>query len=171
MRERHGGRILVGLILILLGGWFLVGQFAPDLLSWIYMQFSWTLILVGVAWFLLLMAIVLPAAGMAVPASVVGGIGLLMYWQNVTGNWESWSYAWALIPGFVGVGILLQGLLEGRLRHAVNASISLLMISLVLFLVFASFLGGWNLFGPYWPVLLILLGLFFLARVFVHPKG
>ena len=42
---------------------------------------------------------------MMVPASIVTGIGGLLYWQNATGRWESWSYAWALIVASVGVSI------------------------------------------------------------------
>jgi hypothetical protein len=170
MRERRGGSIVVGLILILLGGWFLVSQFYPDLAVWFEIDFSWPLILVGVGLMLLLMGVGLGAPGMAVPAAIVGGIGLMMYWQNATGNWESWAYTWTLIPGFVGVGILLQGLLEGNFRQAFGAGGTMLLISLVLFVVFASFLGGVEILGPYWPVLLILLGLFMLARVFMQSR-
>lgn len=36
--------------------------------------------------------------------------------------------------------------------------------SLILFLIFASFLGGPNLLGVYWPVLLIALGVLVLLR-------
>ena len=170
MRERRGGSIIVGLILILLGGWFLVSQLYPDLAVWFDIDFSWPLILVGVGLLLLVMGVGLGAPGMAVPASIVGGIGLMMYWQNATGNWESWAYTWTLIPGFVGIGILLQGLLEGNFRQAFGAGGTMVVISLVLFLIFASLLGGWQFLGPYWPVLLILLGLFMLMRVFIQTR-
>ena len=36
--------------------------------------------------------------GMLVPACIVGGIGGMLYWQNLTGDWASWSYSWSLIP-------------------------------------------------------------------------
>jgi hypothetical protein len=38
----------------------------------------------------------------------------------------------------------------------------MILISLALFLVFGSFLGGFALLGPYWPVLLIGLGVLLL---------
>ena len=101
---------------------------------------------------------------MAVPACIVGGIGGLLYWQNATGNWESWAYAWALIPGFVGVGVVLSRLLGGGGRKALQEGGSLILISLALFAVFGSWLGGLNLFGDYWPVLLILWGVWLLIR-------
>ena len=45
----------------------------------------------------------------------------------------------------------------------------LILISLVMFAIFGSFLGGLDVFGNYWPVLLILLGLIVLVRSF-FPK-
>ena len=101
---------------------------------------------------------------MAVPACIVGGIGGLLYWQNATGNWESWAYAWTLIPGFVGVGIVLSGLLGGEIRQSVSGGGWLILISLVLFTIFGSFFGALGIVGDYWPVLLILLGLLILIR-------
>jgi len=107
---------------------------------------------------------------MAVPACIVGGIGCLLYWQNATGNWESWAYAWTLIPGFLGVGILLAGLLEGRLRQSLDSGIFFIVISLVMFAIFGSFLGGLQIFGLYWPVLLILFGLWMLVRTLFRSR-
>ncbi|HUV89374.1 MAG TPA: hypothetical protein VMY80_06955, partial [Anaerolineae bacterium] len=94
----------------------------------------------------------------------------LLYWQNATGHWESWAYAWTLIPGFVGVGIILAGILGGGLRKALGGGGWLILISLVLFAIFGSFLGGLNLLGPYWPVLLIVLGLFILVERLVRRR-
>lgn len=79
---------------------------------------------------------------MAVPACIVGGIGGLLLWQNATGEWQSWAYAWTLIPGFVGVGTLLSGLLGGTLRRDFGAGAWRVLISLISFGIFASFLGG-----------------------------
>ncbi len=39
------------------------------------------------------------------PSIIVGGIGGILAYQDYTGHWESWSYLWTLIPGFVGLGI------------------------------------------------------------------
>ncbi len=160
MNRRRRSSLAGGLVLILLGVLFLTVQLMPGLQLW----FSWPLIIVGVGVLLLILGLVTGAPGMAVPACIVGGIGGLLYWQNSTGNWESWAYAWTLIPGFVGVGIVLSGLLGGETRQSVRGGGGLILISLVLFTVFGSFLGGLNLLGPYWPVLLIVLGLWVLVR-------
>jgi len=101
---------------------------------------------------------------MAVPATIVTGIGCLLYWQNATGRWESWAYVWTLIPGFVGVGTILAGLLGRNLRKSLSDGGSLIFISLIMFAIFSSFLGGRGFFGNYWPALLILLGLWILVR-------
>jgi hypothetical protein len=81
-----------------------------------------------------------------------------------TGDWTSWIYLWALIPGFVGVGIILAALLD-RNWKSMLAGFDLLLISGVLYMVFASIFGGPALLGPYGPsALLILLGIYVLIR-------
>jgi hypothetical protein len=167
---RHGLRwnLAIGLVLVLLGVWFLVTQFAPGLQD--YAPLSWPLIIIGVGVVLLMMAVLGGVPGLAVPACIVGGIGGLLYWQNATGNWESWSYAWALIPGFVGVGTVVAGLLGGDTREAARGGGWLILISLVLFVVFGSFFGALGPVGNYWPVVLILLGLLILARSLIRRQ-
>jgi len=151
--------LAVGLVLVLLGACFLAVQWVPGLWAW----FSWPLVVVGVGVLLLVIGLLTGAAGLAVPACIVGGIGGLLYWQNASGNWESWAYAWTLIPAFVGVGIVLSGLLGGEGRQSVGGGGWLILISLVLFTVFGSFFGALGLVGAYWPVLLIALGLLILV--------
>ena len=128
MDRRRRSSLAAGLVLILLGAWFLAIQWVPGLQAW----FSWPLIIVGGGVLLLMIGLLTRVPAMAVPACIVGGIGGLLYWQNATGNWESWAYAWALIPGFVGVGIVLSGLFGGETRQAVRGGSWLILISLVL---------------------------------------
>ena len=165
-RSRRPG-VAGALILILLGLWFLAVQVVPGLEHWAYGERGWPLAVIAVGVLLLVVGLVTGVPGMAVPACIVGGIGGLLYWQNATGNWGSWAYAWALIPGFVGVGIILAGLLQRRWRD-VESGAWLLLISLLLFAAFGSFLGAWAPFGAYWPVLLILLGLLLLGRALLR---
>ena len=152
-RAKRSG-LAVGAVLILLGVWFLVVQFYPGMTNW----FSWPLIIVGVGALLLVLGVMTGEAGMAVPACIVGGIGGLLYWQNATGDWGSWAYAWALIPGFVGVGSMLSGLF-GRDGKQVRDGALLVLVGLVLFTAFGSFFGALSFLGQYWPVLLIALGI------------
>jgi hypothetical protein len=135
-------------------------QLLPGLQIW----FSWPWIIIGVAVLLLVIGLLTGVPAMAIPACIVGGIGGVLYWQDATGNWDSWSYAWTLIPGFVGVGIFLAGLLGEDTRDSIRAGSGLILISLVLFAIFGSVFGALGLLGSYWPVLLILLGVLLLAR-------
>jgi hypothetical protein len=170
MERRTRSSIASGSLLILLGLLFLTYQLIPERFGWLQIEMSWPLIIVGVGLFMFVLGLLVGAPGMAVPACILAGIGGLLYWQNATGNWGSWSYAWALIPGFVGIGVILSGLLGGgKLRESIEGGGTLILISLVMFAVFGSFLGGLELFGNYWPVLLILLGLIMLVRAF-SPK-
>jgi hypothetical protein len=160
MDSQRRSSLAGGLVLILLGALFLAVQWVPGLQLW----FSWPLIIIGIGVLLLIVGLLTGVPAMAMPACIVGGIGGLLYWQNATGNWESWAYAWTLIPGFVGVGMVLSGLLGGDTRQTVRGGGWLILISLVLFAVFASFFGALGLVGRYWPVLLIGLGLLVLAQ-------
>jgi hypothetical protein len=168
MDHQRKTSMVFGGVLLLLGIWLLIAQFAPGLRLWIDASNSWPLFIVGTGVFLLFLGGVLGIPEMAIPACIVGGIGGLLYWQNATGRWETWAYAWALIPGFVGLGIMIASLLHGDGRGAFRAGGALVFISLVLFAVFGSFLGGSQVFGAYWPVALILLGLWMLVRRFMR---
>jgi hypothetical protein len=170
MDKKRRSNLAGGIVLVLLGVWFLLTQFVPGLELRIFGADGWPLIIVSVGVILLIIGLLTGVPEMAVPACIVGGIGGLLYWQNATGNWESWAYAWALIPGFVGVGTALSGIIAGK-RGEITAGAWLVLISLILFAIFASFLGGPNLFGDYWPVLLIGLGLLILIRGMFGKKN
>lgn len=163
MQERLRSRIGIGLVLILLGVWFLLVQLIPGLDMWARAHLAWPLIIVAVGLTLLLIGLLGGTPGMAIPACIVTGVGCILYWQNATGEWASWAYAWTLFPGFVGVGTMLAGLLGDR-SASVSGGAWMVLISAVLFAVFGSFLGGPAIFGAYWPVLLIGLGILLLIR-------
>jgi hypothetical protein len=164
MDRRQRFNLAGGLILILLGIVFLAVQLVPGLGNWIRQNFGWPWIIVGAGVLILIIGLLVGVPDMTVPAAIVSGIGLLLYWQNATGNWASWAYAWTLIPGFAGVGVLLRGLLGQNPRQSLREGLNAIVVSLVMFAIFASFLGGRNLWGPYWPVLIILLGVWLLVQ-------
>ncbi|MEP7356491.1 MAG: hypothetical protein ABI847_04580, partial [Anaerolineales bacterium] len=110
--QRHNmGGIVGGAILIGLGTFFLLGQFL-NFQSW---QYIWPLFIVGLGgiFFVGMLAGGKSTAGLAVPGSILTSIGLLLAFQNLTGNWASWSYAWTIIIMAVGVGILIMGVWSG----------------------------------------------------------
>lgn len=165
MEENKRGSLTIGVLLVLVGAWFLAIQFVPDLESWVatYAEWPWWVIGVGVVF--LIAAVVGGVPGLAIPAAIIGGIGVLLYFQDANNDYASWAYAWTLIPGFVGIGIFLSRILEGKFRKGFREGLELMFISLILFAIFASFLGGPSIFGVYWPVLLIVWGVW----IFLKP--
>ena len=170
MKSQNSTNLVGGVILLLVGIFLLAVQIFPDLGIAINIEFSWPLIVIGVGILLFIFGLLVNAPDMAVPACIVGGIGCLLYWQNATGKWDSWAYVWTLIPGFVGVGVILAGLFKGTFRESLRDGGTLIIISLILFAIFASFLGGMSFLGDYWPLLLILLGGWLLIRGLLLKK-
>jgi len=154
-------RIASALTLIGIGGWFLAVQFSPALNDFAYGPETWPMPIIAIGLGLAVIGILTWTPGMFVPASIISGIGSLLYWQNSTGNWGSWAYAWTLIIGFVGIGLALSGTF-GRNRGEAQAGGWMIFNSLLLFGIFGAFLGGGDIVSRFWPVLLIGLGLLLL---------
>jgi len=164
MNKSNRPQLALGVILILFGAWFIAQRNIPVLKEWVTNYYDWPFGVIAVGAGLLLFGLILGAPGMAVPATIVAGIGGILYYQNVTEDWDSWAYMWTLIPGFVGVGTALMGLLGESTRSNLRHGLNLMVISAVLFLVFSAFFGGWTLLGNFGPaVLLILLGVYVIA--------
>jgi hypothetical protein len=155
-----------GLILILIGALILAVQLLPGLQIWL----SWPWIIIGFGVLMLVIGSATGVPALAVPASIIAGIGGILYYQTITGDWDSWGYIWSLIPGFVGVGILLSGLLGEGGGEAMRGGGWLILISLVLFAAFGSLFGALGMLGDYWPVLLILLGLLLLVGPLLRAR-
>lgn len=174
MANQRRRNITSGLILILIGLILLAFQVIPALRGWFGAEFTWPVTILLVAVGLLVLGALTGTADMLVPASIVGGIGGILYLQNEgILTWESWAYLWTLIPGFVGVGVTLAGLLKWRRREIVDG-LQTILVSAVLFLVFGSLFGemfGYFPFSDYLPVLLIVLGLFLFIRTLVSPRA
>ncbi len=164
MNKTGRSQLVLGIILILVGGWFLLNQTMPEFREFFepYTEWPANMLLIGAG--ILILGLLTGSPGLAVPAAIVAGIGGIFYYQQATEDYGSWSYMWALIPGFIGVGTMLQGLLGENTASNLKKGLNLMVVSAVLFLVFAGFLGGWNILGNYGPaVLLILLGLWVLG--------
>jgi len=164
MEGRSKSAIVVGAILIALGIYFLVTRFAPGFLG----AFSWPYIIIGVGVVFLVIALATWTPGLTVPACIIGGIGGILYWQNQTGAWDTWSYAWALIPAFSGVGVFLNETMEGRPIKGIVDGGWPILIGLLLFFLFGSFFGHLPWLGPWWAVVLIVIGVLVLLRPLVR---
>jgi hypothetical protein len=96
--------------------------------------------------------------------------GVVLLLQSITGAWASWAYAWALVaPTGPGLGMWLVGTLKNR-AQLVKSGSNLIRVGLIIFVVAAAFFelligisgSGLNRYGL--PLLLIMVGLFLLAR-------
>jgi hypothetical protein len=152
MDNRRG--MIVGLMFILVGGFFLASELMPGIFGYVTYPF----ILIGIGGAFLLAALLTRTGGLAVPACVVGGIGAILYYQELTHDWASWSYIWTLIPGFVGVGVILSGLLARNRPHFESGGLVLLAISAFGFLIFGGMFGLPFNVSTLWPVFLIGIG-------------
>lgn len=157
--------IAFGVILLLAGAALLVYQLQPEFVrlylgSW----FSWPSIITATGLVFILVAILSGMGGLAIPGSIISTVGLILYYQNTTGDWESWSFAWALIPASVGLGIIMMALINGKLRRS-RPGFWLLIVNLVIFVVFfAFFRQNSNILLRYWPVLVIAIGVLVLVQ-------
>jgi len=154
-----------GFILILFGALLLGRELFPQL----RLVFDWPWIIIGVGFIFLLFALFTKTGGLAIPGSILSGIGSILLFQNLTNNWETWTFAWALIPGFVGIGIGLATLISpNENQGGWTSSLFLISISTIMFILF----GGSKFFGLnldfLWPVILVVFGLFLLVKGFIR---
>ncbi len=167
--RRNRTNLFLGLLLVAIGVWLVITRQVPALQHWIDQNFAWPMWTIAAGVLVLFIGLITGAPGMAIPAAIIAGVGGILYYQNATGNWESWSYMWTLFPGFVGVGTILAGLLGEDTRHNLVHGLNLIVISAALFLIFASFFGGLSILGPYGPaIILIALGVYILLRGFLR---
>jgi peptidoglycan/LPS O-acetylase OafA/YrhL len=168
--KQNRSSLALGLILLAIGGWLLAERQMPALQKWMdQYNLTWPMWTIGAGILILFIGLLTNSPGMAVPACIVAGIGGILYYQNQTENFASWSYMWTLIPGFVGIGSILAGLLGENTRRSIGHGLRLIVTSAVLFLIFATFFGGLSILGEYGlPIVLILLGLYILARGFMR---
>ncbi|MCJ7566013.1 MAG: hypothetical protein MUO58_00540 [Anaerolineales bacterium] len=170
MEQGQRSNMVAGLLIILIGAAFLAAQIFPNSFAFINLEDNWPLLVIGVGVFLFLMGLLTSTPALAIPASIVGGIGGILYWQNVTGSWESWAYIWTLIPGFVGVGVFVSGLLAGQAREGLRDGSRTIMVSLIMFAIFGSLLGEGQFSGLLWPIILIGAGLMILLGSLFRPR-
>ncbi len=169
MRQNRS-TLFLGLLLIVVGGWLIATRQVPSLREFTE-NMSGAMWTVGAGLLILLLGLLTGNPGLAVPASIVAGIGGILYYQDVNNDYASW-YFWMLIPSFVGVGMILAGLLGERTSRNLGRGLRSVATGIVLFLVFGTLFGNLTILGAYGvPILIILLGLYILARGFLRGSG
>lgn len=167
--ERSNGPLVAGTLLIAFGLLALLSQVFRSVISWSYL-WPVSIILFGALFFAGMFAGGRQVSGLAIPGTIIAGIGLLLLYQNLTSHWESWAYSWSLIVVFVGVGIYIMGA-YGRSEGQKLAGIKLIRLGLILFVIFGAFFEmifsmdrSLGFRGLLFPVLLILLGLYLILQ-------
>ncbi len=168
--ERSGSAAGLGIALIATGAVF----FAVQTLGLDLGRYGWPLIVIGIGALILLMAMagVDPSRGLIFPGAIITTVGLILLYQNSTGHWESWVYAWALIPAASGLATALHAGLTGRPERARGGLSAAFYFAILFALGFAFFEGVLRISGrdfgdigrSAFPALLILLGVWLLVR-------
>jgi len=165
---KRRGSLTFGLILILLGTWFLAVQFVPEIGDIVERYANWPVWVLGPGIIFMLAALISGVYDLFIPGTIISTVGLILYYQDETGDWQSWSYAWALIIVGVGVGVFLSHFLRGKFRTAFSEGLPPMITGTTLFLIFGSIFratfGQEPFLGDYWPLLLIFGGLVLLIQ-------
>ena len=137
---RDRGGVALGIALVVLGAVFLIAQSVEVDIG----EAGWPFFVIAPGIVLLVAGLVLggrPAVGLTIAGSIVTTVGLILLYQNSTAHWESWAYAWALIPTAIGLGMLLHGSLH-RLPDLARAGVRTAGTGAILFIIFAAFFEG-----------------------------
>ncbi len=165
---KRRGSFTIGFLFILLGAWFLAVQFVPEIGDWMARVADWPMWVMAPGAIFILAGLISGVTELMIPGSIIAGIGGILYYQNETGDWQSWAYIWALIVVFVGIGIFLSYLFKGQLGKAFEEGVPPMMTGIVLFLIFGSIFramfGQSPILGDYWPLLLVGVGLWMLIK-------
>jgi hypothetical protein len=160
--------LVIGAILVVIGLILLVAQLADFALG----DLEWPFWIVAVGAVLLVLGLtVVGERGLVIAGTIVTTVGLILLYQDATGHWESWAYAWALLPAASGLGLALWGLRSGsgsEFRAGTWGLLGGLAFFAVAFLFFEGIIGlsGDRLPIADWvlPVVVIGIGVVILAR-------
>ena len=130
-QDERSPAIVVGLVLVVIGALLFVGQLTGIGIG----DVGWPFIIVAVGAVLLFLGLFVNSEqGMVIGGTVVTTVGLLLAYQNATGLWATWAYAWALVgPAASGLGLAIWGIRTGDAGATRNG--------------FWGFLGGLALFA------------------------
>ena len=163
--QRNAGALVGGSLLIIFGLLALAGQLFRNFNFW---NTFWPFIIIGfgLLFFVGMFAGGRSVSGLAIPGSIITTIGLILFFQNVTNYWESWSYGWTVILMAVGLGIFIMGA-WGQNASQRAAGLRVLRIGLIMFIIFGAFFelifsagAPFGLRSIIFPAALILLGVY-----------
>jgi DNA-binding CsgD family transcriptional regulator len=77
------------------------------------------------------------------PASLLAVLGVIFLLDVITGDWNSWAYAWLLLVAGLGLGVLLTNHTRGWPRPVSQISAVVIVGALVLFVLFGGLALRW----------------------------
>ena len=168
-KQKPSVNLSLGIVLIVLGIAYLVSNVFG--LGGLISHLIWPMFVIGpgLALFVLMAVTGRSRGWLAVPASVVTTVGLLLFYTNLFNNWESWAYLWTLLFGSAGLGILISHYWSGKPQNT-NSAIFIVKASLVAFVGFGLFFElliftQRGFLGKLlWPAMLIVAGGYLLLR-------
>ena len=154
--------LTLAIIMIVVGIALMARQLVPS----IRFLFEWPNWAFLVAALLLALSLVNRDGGLAILASLLAGAGVNVFLQSQTSG-----LVWISMLAFLGLGIILSGLIEPKKPGEIRAGLVLMVISLVVFLL----TGGtkylpWPNVTSYWPIGLVVLGLILLVNALTTKK-
>jgi hypothetical protein len=161
--------VAVGLVLVVIGAGLLAGQLVGIGIE----DLGWPFLVIAAGLAILLIGLVVAGEqGMVIGGTIATIVGGVLLFQDRTGRWETWAYAWALVgPAASGLGLALWGARTGNasdLRNGVRGLLGGLAIFAVGFLFFEGVIGigGDRIALPEWllPVAVIAIGVVVLGR-------
>jgi len=145
---------------------------------------GWPVLVIGPGVLLIAAASLVRApggVGFAIAGSIVTTVGLILLYQNTTKDWESWAYAWALIPTAAGVANIVYGVAT-RHHELVTVGTRVAAVGAVLFVIGMWFFGAVFETGrapfdleTWWPLVAVAVGIGVILSAFVaggsRPSG
>lgn len=172
-KSRNSGSLVGGILLVLFGLLALISQIFRGFDFW---GAFWPFIIIGVGamFFVGMVAGGKSTSGLAIPGSIISGIGLMLFIQNITNHFESWAYGWTVIIISVGLGIYIMGWWGGNPEQR-HSGAGVMRVGLILFIIFGAFFemifNSSPLSNYIFPVGLILLGLYLVFKRSGLPIG
>ncbi len=165
---KNSSQIKIGIVLILFGIFLAVKEKFPAVGQWVNTNTTYPLNIILIAALIFIFSIWSGITGCASIATLVAGVGGILYYQKITGYNE--PILWTLIPAFLGIGMIQSGLFGGDTTEAKTGT-QFIGCGTVLFVVSAVIFGKLQLLGGVYglAIILIPIGLWYFIQG-LHPK-
>jgi hypothetical protein len=148
-RTTRSSMATLGILLVFVGIVILALQYVHIDLSWLpqrWAEVAWPVRIIVPGLALFVVGLVLPdraGEGLSGFGLVAAAVGTLLWYQSITGTWESWAYAWALVfPAVGGLAGIIHGTLHANWWH-VRDSVGGFVFGIVMFLVLGFVFENW----------------------------